>query len=114
MQDVAFYILQEVKNLLNLVGDDSRDDLLKSIVNIIYSRLLNYTGYIQLPKQLYWIVIELTCSRDNLLGSEGGHSELNEGIQYIYDRNLLDEYIDEIDRFLSHNPPSHLKKFRMM
>lgn len=114
MQDAALYILQEVKNLLNLSEDDSRDELLKSIINIIYSRLLNYTGYMQLPKQLHWIIIELACSRYNLLGSEGVHSELNEGIQYIYDRNLLDEYREELDRFLSHNPPSHLKKFRMM
>ena len=57
MQDTALYILQEVKNLLNLSEDDSRDELLKSIINIIYSRLLNYTGYLQLPKKLHWIII---------------------------------------------------------
>ena len=114
MQDVALYILQEVKNLLNLVEDDSRDGLLKSIINNVYGRLLTYTGYTELPEQLYWILIEVTCSRYNLLGSEGVHSELNEGIQYIYDRNLLDEYREELDRFISYNPPSHLKKFRMM
>ena len=114
MQDVALYILQEVKNLLNLSDDDSRDDLLKSIINIVYGRLLNYTGYLQVPKQLHWIIIELTCSRYNLLGSEGVHSELNEGIQYIYDRNLLDEYRDDIDRFLVNNPPPSRRRFRMM
>ena len=57
MQDTALYILQEVKNLLNLSEDDSRDDLLKSIINIIHSRLLNYTGYEELPEQLHWIII---------------------------------------------------------
>lgn len=114
MQDVALYILQEVKNLLNLVEDDSRDGLLKSIINNVYGRLLTYTGYTELPEQLYWILIEVTCSRYNLLGSEGVHSELNEGIQYIYDRNLLDEYRADLDRFVELNPPNHLKRFRMM
>ena len=114
MQDTALYILQEVKNLLNLSEDDSRDELLKSIINIIYSRLLNYTGYLQLPKQLHWIIIELACSRYNLLGSEGVHSELNEGIQYIYNSSILDEYKEHIDRFLANNPPPNRKRFRMM
>ncbi|MGM9544120.1 MAG: phage head-tail connector protein [Romboutsia timonensis] len=114
MQDMALHILQEAKNLLNLIEDDSRDDLLKSIINNVYGRLLTYTGYTVLPKQLVWIVVELTCSRYNLLGSEGVHSELNEGIQYIYNSNLLDEYREEIDRFVANNPPSNRKRFRMM
>lgn len=114
MQDFALYILQEVRNLLNLSEDTSRDDLLKSIINNVYGRLLTYTGYEELPEQLYWILIELTCSRYNLLGSEGVHSELNEGIQYIYDRNLLDEYKEDLDRFLANNPPNNRKRFRML
>ena len=57
MQDVALYILQEVKNLLNLVEDDSRDGLLKSIINNVYGRLLTYTGYTELPEQLFSIFV---------------------------------------------------------
>lgn len=114
MQDVALYILEEVKNLLNLSDDSSRDGILKSIINNVYGRLLTYTGYDEIPPQLHWIIIELTCSRYNLLGSEGVHSELNEGIQYIYSSSILDEYREEIDRFLANNPPTQHKRFRMM
>ena len=114
MQEVANYILQEVKVFLNLVEDTSRDSLLKSIINVVYCRLLARTGYKELPEGLYWILIEITCSRYNLLGSEGVHSELNEGIQYIYDRNLLAEYEDDLEMFLANNPPPHKRNFRMM
>lgn len=114
MRETALYILQEVKNLLNLSDDDSRDDLLKSIINNVYGRLLTYTGYEEIPEALHWIIIELACSRYNLLGSEGVHSELNEGIQYIYSSSILDEYKEDIDRFLANNPPTNRKRFRMM
>ena len=114
MQEVANYILQEVKVFLNLEEDTSRDSLLKSIINVVYGRLLARTGYRELPEGLYWILIEITCSRYNLLGSEGVHSELNEGIQYIYDRNLLAEYEDDLEMFLANNPPPHKRNFRML
>lgn len=114
MQEMAIYILQEVKILLNLQDDDSKDSLLKSIINMVYGRLLARTGYVELPEGLYWILIEVTCSRYNLLGSEGVHSEANEGIQYIYDRNLLTEYEVDLEIFLANNPPTHKRKFRML
>lgn len=114
MQEFALYILQEVKTLLNLHDDDSQDTLLKSIINTVYGRLLSYTGYDELPEALYWILIELTCSRYNMLGSEGVQSETNEGIQYVYDNNLLTEYKDDLDRYLANNPPKNKRKFRMM
>jgi len=107
-------ILQEVKLLLNLHEDDSQDALLNSILNVVYGRLLSRTGYPELPEGLIWILIEVTCSRYNLLGSEGVHSESNEGIQYVYDRNLLAEYEEDLERFLENNPPPNKRKFRML
>ena len=106
--------LTSVKVLLNLHDDNSKDMVLIEIIETVYQRLLAYTGYKELPEGLYWIWKEVSCSRYNLLGSEGVHSELNEGIQYIYDRNLLDEYRADLDRFVELNPPTHLKRFRMM
>lgn len=114
MNTFALELLNSVKVLLNLTEDDSKDMLLQEIITNVYNRLLTYTGYEELPEALHWICTEVSCSRYNLLGSEGVHSELNEGIQYIYDRNLLDEYRADIDRFVELNPPTHLKRFRMM
>jgi hypothetical protein len=114
MNTFALELLNSVKVLLNLTEDDSKDMLLQEIITNVYNRLLTYTGYKELPEALLWICTEVSCSRYNLLGSEGVHSELNEGIQYIYDRNLLDEYRADIDRFVELNPPTHLKRFRMM
>ena len=114
MNTFALELLNSVKVLLNLTEDDSKDMLLQEIITNVYNRLLTYTGYTELPEALHWICIEISCSRYNLLGSEGVHSELNEGIQYIYDRNLLDEYRADLDRYIALNPPNHLKRFRMM
>ena len=114
MNTFALELLNSVKVILNLTEDDSKDMLLQEIITNVYNRLLTYTGYKELPEALHWICTEVSCSRYNLLGSEGVHSELNEGIQYIYDRNLLDEYRADIDRFVELNPPTHLKRFRMM
>lgn len=106
--------LTSVKVLLNLHDDNSKDMVLIEIIETVYQRLLAYTGYKELPEGLYWIWKEVSCSRYNLLGSEGVHSELNEGIQYIYDRNLLAEYEDDLERFLQDNPPPNKRKFRML
>lgn len=107
-------LLSSVKVLLNLDGDVSKDTVLQEIISNVYSRLVLYTGYVEIPEPLLWIVKEVSCSRYNQLGSEGIHSELNEGIQFIYDRDLFEEYYSIIDRYVQDNPPNNKRRFRMI
>ena len=107
-------LLDSVKVYLNLTKDSSKDDVLKEIIDNTYNRLLAYTGYQEIPQGLLWVVKEVSCSRYNQLGSEGIHSELNEGIQFIYDKDIFSEYYPVIDRFLYDNPPENKKRFRMI
>lgn len=107
-------LLDSVKVYLNLTTDSSKDFVLKEIIENTYSRLLAYTGYKEIPHGLLWVVKEVSCSRYNQLGSEGIHSELNEGIQFIYDKDIFAEYYSAIDRYLYDNPPENKKRFRMI
>lgn len=107
-------LLSSVKVLLNLEGDVSKDTVLQEIISNVYTRLTLYTGYEEIPTPLLWIVKEVSCSRYNQLGSEGIHSELNEGIQFIYDRDLFEEYYSIIDRYVQDNPPNNKRRFRMI
>lgn len=114
MYDIGMSLLNSVKTYLNLSTDTSKNDVLQEIIADTYSRLLAYTGYKEIPEGLLWVVKEVSCSRYNQLGSEGIHSELNEGIQFIYDKDLFAEYYPIIDRYLQDNPPEHKKRFRML
>lgn len=114
MNEIGQLLLVDVKELLNLTGDDSKDTTLQVIISNIYSRLSLMTGYSEIPQPLLFIVTEVSVSRYNKLGSEGIHTELNEGIQFIYERDLFSEYIDLIERYVSENPPLNKKRFRMI
>ena len=107
-------LMKSVKVLLNLSGTTSKDDVLEEIITNVYSRLSLHTGYEVIPEALLWIVKEVSCSRYNQLGSEGIHTELNEGIQFIYDKDLFAEYYSLIEDYINNNPPENKKRFRMM
>lgn len=114
MENIGQLLLQEVKELLNLTGDDSKDTTLKVIINNVYSRLILMTGYTEIPDPLLFIVTEVSITRYNKLGSEGIHTELNEGIQFIYERDIFSEYTDLIEKYIADHPPEGRKRFRMM
>lgn len=114
MENIGQELLSSIKVLLNLESDNSKDNILEEIITNVYSRLSLYTGYEEVPQPLLWIVKEVSCSRYNQLGSEGIHSELNEGIQFIYDRDLFEEYYPIINKYVQDNPPKNKRRFRMI
>lgn len=107
------HILDDIKVLLNLQDDDMLE-LLKVVLRQAEGRVLAYIGEIVYPQELEWILTEIAVRRYNSIGSEGIHSELNEGIQYIYERNMLDEFKEELDHWKRTNNPSTLGKFKMI
>ena len=89
-------LLNRIKTLLNIEGNE---ELITEIVNITESKILNYINASEMPKELEFVLIELSVQRFNRIGSEGIASESIDGKSVSYDddfvgyRHYLDDYI---------------------
>ena len=89
-------LLNRFKTLLNIEGNE---ELILEIVNITEAKILNYINANELPKELEFILIELSIQRFNRIGSEGIASESVDGKSVSYDddftgyKHYLDDYI---------------------
>ena len=89
-------LLNRIKTLLNTEGNEN---LIYEIVNITESKILNYINASEMPKELEFVLIELSIQRFNRIGSEGIASESIDGKSVSYDddfvgyKHYLDDYI---------------------
>ena len=89
-------LLNRIKTLLNIEGNEN---LIYEIVNITEAKILNYINAIEMPKELEFVLIELSVQRFNRIGSEGIASESIDGKSVSYDddftgyKHYLDDYI---------------------
>ena len=89
-------LLNRIKTLLNSEGNEN---LIYEIVNITESKILNYINATEMPKELEFVLIELSVQRFNRIGSEGIASESIDGKSVSYDddftgyKHYLDDYI---------------------
>ena len=89
-------LLNRIKTLLNIEGNEN---LIYEIVNITESKILNYINASEMPKELEFVLIELSVQRFNRIGSEGVTSESIDGKSVSYDddftgyKHYLDDYI---------------------
>ena len=89
-------LLNRIKTLLNIEGNEN---LIYEIVNITESKILNYINATEMPKELEFVLIELSVQRFNRIGSEGIASESIDGKSVSYDddftgyKHYLDDYI---------------------
>ena len=89
-------LLNRIKTLLNIEGNEN---LIYEIVNITESKILNYINATEMPKELEFVLIELSVQRFNRVGSEGIASESIDGKSVSYDddftgyKHYLDDYI---------------------
>ena len=89
-------LLNRIKTLLNVEGNE---ELILEIVNITESKILNYINATEMPKELEFVLIELSVQRFNRIGSEGIASESIDGKSVSYDddftgyKHYLDDYI---------------------
>lgn len=86
--------LSELKKLLG-INDESMDDKLQSIIDIVTRRLELIIGY-TVPPELSYIITEVSIARFNRIGSEGmsSHSVDGESINYVDDD--FAPYLDDI------------------
>ena len=89
-------LLNRIKTLLQI---NDNDELIYEIVEITKEKILNYINEKELPKELEFILIELSIERYNRIGSEGIASESVDGKNVSYDDSFenykvyLDDYI---------------------
>ena len=96
-------LLNRMKVLLGIADNklltDNNDELLMEILDITKSKILNYINSSELPKELEFVLIELSVQRFNRIGSEGIASESIDGKSVSYDddftgyKHYLDDYI---------------------
>lgn len=93
-------MLEQIKQLLGLENDESRDDLLATIINLATARLKLLIGGIEPPEELEHIIVELAVARFNRIGSEGLSSHSVEGESLSFTENEFAPFSAEIQAFL--------------
>ncbi len=93
-------MLEQIKQLLGLENDSSRDDLLATIVNLATARLKLLLGGIEPPEEMEHIIVELSVARFNRIGSEGLSSHSVEGESLSFTENEIAPFSAEIQAFL--------------
>ena len=101
-------LLNRIKTLLNIEGNEN---LIYEIVNITESKILNYINATEIPKELEFVLIELSVQRFNRIGSEGITSESIDGKSVSYDDDFIG-YKHYLDDYISRN--SVRKGYRLL
>ena len=101
-------LLNRIKTLLNIEGNEN---LIYEIVNITEAKILNYINAIKMPKELEFVLIELSVQRFNRIGSEGIASESIDGKSVSYDDDFIG-YKHYLDDYISRN--SVRKGYRLL
>ena len=89
-------LLNRIKTLLQI---QDNDELIYEIIELTKSKILNYINKEELPKELEFILVELSIQRYNRIGSECISSESIDGKSVSYEDDFenykayLDDYI---------------------
>ena len=101
-------LLNRIKTLLQI---NDNDELIYEIVEITKEKILNYINEKELPKELEFVLIELSVQRFNRIGSEGIASESIDGKSVSYDDDFIG-YKHYLDDYISRN--SIRKGYRLL
>lgn len=107
-------MLQKIKTLLG-IADALQDAVIELIVEDVSSHLKILLGK-EVPKELEFIIREISIRRFQRLGSEGMKSELVEGHRVdFYDLNKeFDPYLAIIEKYQEVEPSDGPKRGRVM
>ena len=107
-------MLETLKLLLGLENDDSRDDLLSSIIKLVTARLKLLLGGIEPPDEMEHIIIEVSIARFNKIGSEGLSSHSVEGESMNFTNDDFEAFSGEIQAFLEGQKENTRGKVRFL
>ena len=88
-----------VNRIKVLLGVTENEELINEIIKLTKDKILNYINETELPKELEFVLIELSIQRYNRIGSEGIASENVDGKSVSYEDDFenykpyLDDYI---------------------
>ena len=104
-------IVSRMKVLLGITDNTDNEELLYEIVEITKSKILNYINQTKIPKELEFVLVELSIQRFNRIGSEGIASESIDGKSVSYDDDFIG-YKHYLDDYISRN--SVRKGYRLL
>ena len=93
-------MLENLKMLLGLENDESKDDLLSLIINLVTARLKLLLGGVEPPEEMEHIIVDVAIARFNRIGSEGLSSHSVEGESLSFAENDFAPFMSEIQAFL--------------
>ena len=101
-------LLNRIKVLL---GVSENDALVSEIIELTKEKILNYINKTELPKELEFVLIELSIQRYNRIGSEGIASESVDGKSVSYEDDF-ETYKHYLDEYMTRNNTS--RGFRLL
>ena len=101
-------LLNRIKVLL---GVSENDALVSEIIELTREKILNYINKTELPKELEFVLIELSIQRYNRIGSEGIASESVDGKSVSYEDDF-ETYKHYLDEYMTRNNTS--RGFRLL
>lgn len=107
-------MLENLKMLLGLENDDSRDDLLTLLIKLVTARLKLLLGGIDPPEEMEHIIVDVAIARFNRIGSEGLSSHSVEGESLSFAENDFDPFMSEIQAFLDGQKDNSRGKVRFL
>lgn len=107
-------MLENLKMLLGLENDDSKDDLLNVIIKSVTARLTLLLGGIEPPEEMEHIVVDVAIARFNKIGSEGLSSHSVEGESMSFTNDDFEGFSAEIQAFLDGQKQSSRGKVRFI
>lgn len=107
-------MLENLKMLLGLENDDSRDDLLNLLIKLVTARLSLLLGGIEPPEEMEHIIIDVAIARFNKIGSEGLSSHSVEGESMNFTKDDFEGFSAEIQAFLDGQKDNSRGKVRFL
>lgn len=108
-------MLNNLKLMLGISATETdRDELLTLIISTATARLKGLLGGMEPPADLDHIVLEVSISRFNRIGSEGLASHTVEGESLSFADDDFAPFGDEIEAYLAANSETALGKVRFL
>ena len=96
-------IIDRIKLLLGTTDNEEDIELLEEIVEITKSKILSYIKLSEIPKELEFVLVELSIKRFNRIGSEGFTSETVDGKTMSYEESEFEGYEKYLDDYICKN-----------
>ena len=104
-------LLNRIETLLGVF--DNRN-LVNEIVELTKEKILGYINEPELPKELEFVLVELSIQRYNRIGSEGLNSENSDGVSFSYNNDFLGNYKQDLDRYINNKASNNVPKMRLL